>query len=193
MLSIEIRRLEADRVEPDPNDSKVFARGAMALGVAKALGEGEESAIVEGVVGKRLDLFSAVASTSASGDPKAREVLPFGNATRSASAYRMAHGTLEDVIDADGIRSAFSSAGSKLVSGSSSSGEVAAAFAKAEASPSGRVRGWRNTMLSDADIDYERHARAALGAVIASRHRRPGDLRVGRHRFFHRELTHVRT
>jgi len=140
----------------------------MALGVAKALGEGEESAIVEGIVGKRLDLFSAVASTSASGELKAREVLPFGNATRSASAYRMAHGTLEDVIDADGIRSALSSAGSKLVSGSSSSGEVAAAFAKAEASPSGRVRGWRNTMLSDADINYERHARAALGAVIAA-------------------------
>ena len=41
-------------------------------------------------------------------------------------------------------------------------------FAKAEASPTGRIRGRRNTMLSDADIHYERHARAALGAVIAS-------------------------
>ena len=52
--------------------------------------------------------------------------------------------------------------------GSPPAGEVAAVFAKAEASPTGRVRGWRNTMLSDADINYERHARAALGAVIAS-------------------------
>jgi cyanuric acid amidohydrolase len=41
-------------------------------------------------------------------------------------------------------------------------------FAKAEASPTGRIRGRRNTMLSDADINYERHARAAVGAVIAS-------------------------
>jgi proline racemase len=41
-------------------------------------------------------------------------------------------------------------------------------FAKAEAPPSGVLRGRRTTMLSDADINYERHARAALGAVIAS-------------------------
>jgi cyanuric acid amidohydrolase len=45
---------------------------------------------------------------------------------------------------------------------------IAAVFAKAEAPPDGRVRGRRTTMLSDADINYERHARAALGAVIAS-------------------------
>ena len=35
-------------------------------------------------------------------------------------------------------------------------------FAKAEASPTGAIRGRRNTMLSDADIHYERHARAAV-------------------------------
>jgi cyanuric acid amidohydrolase len=45
---------------------------------------------------------------------------------------------------------------------------VAAVFAKAAASPDGQVRGRRTTMLSDADINYERHARAALGGVIAS-------------------------
>ena len=46
--------------------------------------------------------------------------------------------------------------------------DIVAIFAKAEAPPDGRVRGRRTTMLSDADINYERHARAALGAVIAS-------------------------
>ena len=45
---------------------------------------------------------------------------------------------------------------------------IVAVFAKAEASPTGAIRGRRNTMLSDADINYERHARAAVGAVIAS-------------------------
>jgi cyanuric acid amidohydrolase len=55
-----------------------------------------------------------------------------------------------------------------LDSNSDAASQIAAVFAKAEASPSGRVRGWRNTMLSDADINFERHARAALGAVIAS-------------------------
>jgi cyanuric acid amidohydrolase len=45
---------------------------------------------------------------------------------------------------------------------------IVAIFAKAEAPPNGMLRGRRTTMLSDADINYERHARAALGAVIAS-------------------------
>ena len=80
-------------VTRDPNGSKVFARGAMGLGVAQALGEVEESAIVDGVVGKRLDLFSRVASTSAGGELKACEVLLFGNAAGSASAYRIGHGS----------------------------------------------------------------------------------------------------
>ena len=38
----------------------------------------------------------------------------------------------------------------------------------AEAETERMLRGRRTTMLSDADINYERHARAALGAVIAS-------------------------
>ncbi len=45
---------------------------------------------------------------------------------------------------------------------------IAAVFAKAEAPVGGMLRGHRTTMLSDADINYERHARAALGGVIAS-------------------------
>jgi cyanuric acid amidohydrolase len=155
-------------VTRDPNGSKVFARGAMGLGVALALGEVDEASVVEAAIGQRLDLFSAVASTSAGGELKACEVLLFGNAAGSASAYRIGHGVLKDVIDAEGVRSALLSAGIDLASGSPAPGDVAAVFAKAEASPTGRVRGWRNTMLSDADINYERHARAALGAVIAS-------------------------
>ena len=41
-------------------------------------------------------------------------------------------------------------------------------FAKAEAAPDGTVRGARHTMLNDSDINSTRHARAAVGAVIAS-------------------------
>ena len=70
------------------------------------------------------------------------------------------------MIDAAGVRAAVSNAGAGAAGEDSS--RIAAVFAKAEASPTGRVRGWRNPMLSDADINYERHARAALGAVIAS-------------------------
>jgi cyanuric acid amidohydrolase len=158
----------ATLVTRDPNGSKTFARGAMALGVGLALGEVHENALVEGIVGRELDVYSAVASTSAGGELTTCEVLLFGNAPGSASDYRIGHGVLKDVIDAEGVRSTLANAGLDLTSCPPATGTVAAIFAKAEASPTGRIRGWRNTMLSDADINYERHARAALGAVIAS-------------------------
>lgn len=41
-------------------------------------------------------------------------------------------------------------------------------FAKAGAAPDGAVRGQRHTMLDDSDINATRHARAAVGGVLAS-------------------------
>ena len=40
-------------------------------------------------------------------------------------------------------------------------------LAKADPSPDGMLRGWRHTMLDDTDISATRHARAAVGGVIA--------------------------
>ena len=45
--------------------------------------------------------------------------------------------------------------------------ELVNIFAKAEASPNGSVRGFRHTMLEDTDISSTRHARAAVGGLIA--------------------------
>ena len=42
-----------------------------------------------------------------------------------------------------------------------------AVLAKAEASPSGEIRGRRHTMLDDSDIHSTRHARALVGGVLA--------------------------
>lgn len=39
---------------------------------------------------------------------------------------------------------------------------------KAEAAPSGKIRGTRHTMLDDSDINATRHARAAVGGARAS-------------------------
>ena len=74
---------------------------------------------------------------------------------------------LSDVIDAEGVRSAVRQAAGDA-DAPIDPARIVAIFAKAEAPPNGAVRGRRTTMLSDADINYERHARAALGAVIAS-------------------------
>jgi cyanuric acid amidohydrolase len=157
-------------VTRDPNGSKPYARGATALGVALGLGEVSENDLSNEVIARRFDLYSSVASTSAGGELKNCEVLLFGNSATATGDFRIGHGILRDVIDADGICATLRNAGLSF-SGSLSNGEasrVAAIFAKADASPNGKVRGRRTTMLSDADINYERHARAALGAVIAS-------------------------
>ena len=154
----------------DPNGSKAYARGAMALGVAVALGEVDAAVLSDESITRRLDLFSSVASTSAGGELRSCEVLLLGNSPAAGGDLRIGHAVLSDVIDAAAVRAALASAGLEV--GATASAEqaskIAAVFAKAEASPTGRIRGRRNTMLSDADINYERHARAALGAVIAS-------------------------
>jgi cyanuric acid amidohydrolase len=151
----------------DPNGSKAFARGATALGVALGLGEVEETALGDAVIAQRMDLFSKVANTSAGGELRNCEVLLFGNSAKAGGDLRIGHAVLGDVIDADGVRAAVRDA-----AGDASAiivpDRIAAIFAKAEAPPGGMLRGRRTTMLSDADIHYERHARAALGAVIAS-------------------------
>jgi cyanuric acid amidohydrolase len=166
---------DADRrgkalVTRDPNGSKPYARGATALGVAVGLGEVSENDLSNEVIARRFDLFSAVASTSAGGELKNCEVLLFGNSPTSSSDYRIGHAILQDAIDADGVRAALRNAGLSFDSNPSVEviSRVAAVFAKADVSPNGMVRGRRTTMLSDADINYERHARAAVGAVIAS-------------------------
>jgi cyanuric acid amidohydrolase len=155
-------------VTRDPNGSKPYARGATALGVALGLGEVKEEALSDEVIARQLDIFSSVASTSAGGELKNCEVLLFGNSPTATSEYRIGHAVLRDAIDADGIRAALSDAGLSGPISPVESKRIAAVFAKADASPNGLVRGRRTTMLSDADINYERHARAALGAVIAS-------------------------
>jgi cyanuric acid amidohydrolase len=154
-------------VTRDPNGSKPFARGAAALGVAVALGEIAESALSDGVIAQRMDLFTEVANTSAGGELKNCEVLLFGNSATAGGDLAIGHAVLRDIVDVDAVRAA-----ARNASGETSSPldpkQIVAIFAKAEAPPNGMLRGRRTTMLSDADINYERHARAALGAVIAS-------------------------
>ena len=160
-------RRGAKLVTRDPNGSKPYARGATALGVALALGEVEAAALSDAIIAQRMDLYSSVANTSAGGELRNCEILLFGNSATAGGDLRIGHAVLTDVIDAEAVRTAARDAlgdPQAVVDPS----RIAAIFAKAEAPPSGLVRGRRTTMLSDADINYERHARAALGAVIAS-------------------------
>lgn len=157
----EARARGARLVTTDPNGSKPFARGATALGVALALGEVAEDALGDDVIARDMALYTTVANTSAGGELKNCEILLFGNAPGAGGDLVIGHDVLKDVVDAAAVSRAAASAGGTAA-------DIVSIFAKAEAPPGGVLRGRRTTMLSDADINYERHARASLGAVIAS-------------------------
>jgi cyanuric acid amidohydrolase len=157
-------------VTSDPNVSKAYARGATALGVAAGLGEVDASALSDAAIAHDFSLFSRVASTSAGGELVACELVMLANSPAAVPGLRIGHGSLSDAIDLEGVLSCLRSAGLAFdcLPGAQERSRIAAVFAKADSSPSGEIRGRRTTMLSDADINYERHARAAVGAVIAS-------------------------
>jgi cyanuric acid amidohydrolase len=76
---------------------------------------------------------------------------------------------MKDAIDASAVTEALSSVGLGVGLGAQAKAgrELVNIFAKAEASPDGTVRGLRHTMLEDTDISSTRHARAAVGGLIA--------------------------
>ena len=144
--------------------SMAYSRGASALGVAVALGEIASDAKDEDVL-RRYDLFSKVASTSSGIELMHNVVIVLGNSASSASAFEIGHAVMEDAIDAAAVSAALQSVG--LGANPQPGRELVNIFAKAEASPDGSVRGLRHTMLEDTDISSTRHARAAVGGLIA--------------------------
>ena len=80
-----------------------------------------------------------------------------GNSAGWAGDLVIDHDVMKDAIDADAARRVLARLG----------GETVAVLAKAEAAPSGEIRGRRHTMLDDSDIHSTRHARALVGGVLA--------------------------
>lgn len=144
--------------------SMAYSRGASALGVAVALGEIAPDVRDEDVL-RRYDLFSKVASTSSGIELMHNIVIVLGNSASSASEFEIGHAVMDDAIDATAVMSALKSVG--LGATPQPARELVNIFAKAEASPDGTVRGFRHTMLEDTDISSTRHARAAVGGLIA--------------------------
>jgi cyanuric acid amidohydrolase len=144
--------------------SMAYSRGASALGVAVALGEIASDIGDEDVL-RRYELFSNVASTSSGIELMHNVVIVLGNSATSASEFEIGHAVMKDAIDASAVLTALGSIG--LGATPQPGRELVNVFAKAEASPDGSVRGLRHTMLEDTDISSTRHARAAVGGLIA--------------------------
>jgi cyanuric acid amidohydrolase len=166
----EALRRGAEPVTRDTYESMGYSRGASALGVGLALGEIALERLSDAAVLHDASLHSARASASSGIELEGNVVIVLGEAHGSASAFRIGHTVMRDAVDAAGVRTMLrthfgldaerdtEAVASRLVN----------LLAKAEASPDGRVRGARHTMLNDSDINATRHARAAVGGVLAS-------------------------
>jgi cyanuric acid amidohydrolase len=148
--------------------SMAYSRGASALGVAAALAE-IEGGIEDAQILKDWGLFSSVASTSAGIKLMHNVVIVLGNSNLSASRFVIGHTVMRDAIDAAAVIEALQSVGLGFgdISDRIMQDRLVNIFAKAEASPDGTVRGLRHIMLEDTDISATRHARAAVGGLIA--------------------------
>jgi cyanuric acid amidohydrolase len=151
----EAARRGAKTATDDSYYSMAISRGASALGVALALRE--IKAAPEAAICKDWSLYSRVASTSAGVELLRNEIVVLGNAAGWGGDLLVGHDVMKDAIDADAARRVLAAVGGKTV----------AVLAKAEAAPSGEIRGRRHTMLDDSDIHSTRHARALVGGVLA--------------------------
>jgi cyanuric acid amidohydrolase len=163
-------RVEAARtrghatVTADAYASMAYSRGASALGVAAALGE-IASPVPERALLEDWRLYSGVASTSAGIELLHSAIVVMGNSGAAAGDLMIGHAVMQDAIDLRAVLGAFAAVGIDPVGGDTA--RVVNVFAKAESAPAGSIRGQRHTMLDDTDISATRHARAAVGGLIA--------------------------
>lgn len=153
-------------VTDDTYASMAYSRGASALGVAQALGEIDAPRLHDDILLRDWSIYSRVASTSSGVELDRNVIIVMGMSERSASAYVVAHDVMADAIDLQAVARVLARLG--LDGPSAAAERVVNVFAKAEASTHALVRGLRHTMLNDSDIHSTRHARAAVGAVVAA-------------------------
>jgi cyanuric acid amidohydrolase len=96
-------------------------------------------------------------------------VVLMGNSHSAGGDLVIGHAVMHDALDLVSVLTAFRSVGlvDPVAMNGSFADRVVNVFAKVESSPDGTIRGYRHTMLDDSDITPTRHARAAVGGLIA--------------------------
>ena len=166
----EARRRGEEVVTHDTYESMGYSRAASALGVAVALDEVKRDAVTDATICHDWNLFSSVASTSAGIEIMNCEIIVMGNTAGAESDLVIGHSVMQDAIDSNAVREALENVSLPAdgTLGEVEQNRIVNVFAKAEADPSGYVRGVRHTMLNDSDINNTRMSRAVVSAVIAS-------------------------
>ncbi|KAK3627611.1 hypothetical protein LTR56_012710 [Elasticomyces elasticus] len=143
----------------DTYKSMALSRYASALGIASALGELAEKEIESSL--QSGDAWSARASCSSGAELEDNHIFILASDLDANSGrLRAISKPMADAIDAAVVLDLLSRVRQER-------GEVVQIFAKAEADPRGLIRGTRHTMNTDSDIQSTRHARAAVGGLLA--------------------------
>ena len=147
-----------------------YARAAAALGIGVACGEIARAKLTDDVIYHDFSISSEIASTSSGVELMNCEIIVLGNSARSTSDLVLAHAVMKDAIDAGAVRDALRRAGLSVECelATRDSERLINVFAKCEPDRSGATRGRRHTMFEDSDVNYTRHIRGAVNAVIAS-------------------------
>jgi cyanuric acid amidohydrolase len=148
--------------------SMAYSRGASSIGVGVAMGE-ITGPVADAAVLADWSLASGVASASAGIELRNNIVIVLGNSSAVGGDCVIAHAVMRDAIDAVAVIAAMRGAGvPDATAAGFDAARVVNVLAKADPSPDGLVRGYRQTMLDDTDISATRHARAAVGGVVAA-------------------------
>jgi cyanuric acid amidohydrolase len=145
------------------------SNGTTALGIAVALGETPMPSAEQ--ICRDFALYSSVASCSSGVELTRAQIVLMGNRAGAGGRYRIGHGVMKDALDLDGVYDAIRSAGLDLPErprAEDLGGRLVNCFVKCEADHRGTLRGRRQIMLDDSDVHHHRHAKAAVGAVVAA-------------------------
>jgi cyanuric acid amidohydrolase len=153
----------------DPNKSMAYTRVAGAFGVMQGLGEIAPEAVDEAAFFSKPEIWSGRASISSGIEVAENEVVVFGNATGWSSEFVIAHHTMEDALDINGIYACLDDLGIEARGDNRAAGmqRIVCALVKCEPDARGQVRGQRHTMWQDGDINAQRHIRGAVGGLVA--------------------------
>lgn len=143
----------------DTYESMALSRRASAIGIGVAVGDIETTALEQTTLG--TEYSSDIASCSSGAELEDTHILLVASDHASkAGRLRAISSQMKDAIDAAAILEVLSTIKEE-------GGQLLQVFAKCESDPSGLIRGNRHTMNGDSDIHSTRHARAAVGGLLA--------------------------
>ena len=166
--SVQDAKKRGQSVACEVHESMGVSNGTTALGIG--VGLGEISMPRADQICKDLDVYSSVSSCSSGVELDRAQIVLLGNRAGAGGRYAIGHSVMKDALDIDGIYAAIRSAGLPLPERARAedlNGKLVNCFIKCEADHRGKLRGRRQIMLDDSDVNHHRHSKAAVSAIAA--------------------------